>query len=165
MYVSQEAETLAVHSLLTIQDTDVIKRNSRNVRKRRVFAQRVTYFWKTRSIPFWMTANVRIPFSDDPILHDRKSIILGIFYDPFSDDDKCILFYKKRIIQFWMTANVFQFWKTRIIQFWMTANIPFLEDKNHPMLDDSKCIPIVEDKNHSILDDCKCIPILKTRII
>ena len=83
----------------------------------------IFHFWKTRSIPFWMTANVRIPFSDDPILYDRKSIILGIFYDPFSDDDKCILFYKKRIIQFWMTANVFQFWKTRIIQFWMTANV------------------------------------------
>jgi len=43
VYVSQEAETLAVHSLLTIQDTEAIKRNSRNVRKRRAFAQRVTY--------------------------------------------------------------------------------------------------------------------------
>jgi len=77
-----------------------------------------------------MTANVRIPFSDDPILYDRKSIILGIFYDPFSDDDKCILFYKKRIIQFWMTANVFQFWKTRIIHFWMIiAEIPHYIEK------------------------------------
>ena len=43
MYVSQEAEILGVHSLLTIQDTEAIKRNSRNVRKRRVFAQRVTF--------------------------------------------------------------------------------------------------------------------------
>ena len=43
MYVSQEAETLAVHSLLTIQNTEAIKKNSRNVLKRRVFAQRVTY--------------------------------------------------------------------------------------------------------------------------
>ena len=44
MYVSQEAETLAVHSLLTIQDTEAIKRNLRNLRKQWVFAQRVTYF-------------------------------------------------------------------------------------------------------------------------
>ena len=45
MYVSQEAETLAVHFLLTIQDTEAIKRNSRNVRKRRVFTQRVTFMF------------------------------------------------------------------------------------------------------------------------
>ena len=43
MYVSQEAETLSVHSLLIIQDTEAIKRNSRIVQKRRVFAQQVTY--------------------------------------------------------------------------------------------------------------------------
>jgi len=43
VYVSQEAETLAVHSLFTIQNTETIKKNLRNVRKRRVFAQRVTY--------------------------------------------------------------------------------------------------------------------------
>ena len=42
MYVSQEAETFAVHSLLTKQDTEAIKRNSRNMRKQQVFAQRVT---------------------------------------------------------------------------------------------------------------------------
>ena len=36
-------ETLAVHSLFTIQNTEAIKRNLRNVRKWRVFAQRVTY--------------------------------------------------------------------------------------------------------------------------
>jgi len=39
VYVSQEAETLAVHSLLTIQNIDAIKRN---VQKWWVFAQRVT---------------------------------------------------------------------------------------------------------------------------
>ena len=39
MYVSQEAETLAVHSY---KNTEAIKRNLRNLQKRRVFAQRVT---------------------------------------------------------------------------------------------------------------------------
>ena len=33
--MSQEAETLAVHSLLTIQNTEAIKKNLRNVRKGR----------------------------------------------------------------------------------------------------------------------------------
>ena len=42
VYVLQDAETLAVHSLFTIQNTEAIKRNLKNVRKRRVFAQRVT---------------------------------------------------------------------------------------------------------------------------
>ena len=52
VYVSQEAETLAVHSLLTtyIQNTEAIKRNLRNVRKRQVFAQRVTYKSRLRYI-------------------------------------------------------------------------------------------------------------------
>jgi len=40
VYASQEVETLAVHSLFTIQNTEAIKRN---VRKWRVYAQRVTY--------------------------------------------------------------------------------------------------------------------------
>ena len=43
VYASQEAETLAVHSLLTIQNTEIIKRNLKNVRKWQVFAQRVTW--------------------------------------------------------------------------------------------------------------------------
>ena len=43
VYASQEAETLAVHSLFTMQNTEALKRNLRNVQKRRVFAQRVTY--------------------------------------------------------------------------------------------------------------------------
>ena len=42
MYVPQEAETFAVHPLLTIQDTEAIKWNLRNVQKWRGFAQRVT---------------------------------------------------------------------------------------------------------------------------
>jgi len=45
VYVSQEAETLAVHSLFTIQNTEAIKRDSRNVRKRWVFVQRVKYIF------------------------------------------------------------------------------------------------------------------------
>ena len=42
VYESQEAETLAIHCLFTIQNTKAIKRNLTNVRKWRIFTQRVT---------------------------------------------------------------------------------------------------------------------------
>jgi len=42
VYVSQEAETLAVHSLFTMQNTEAIKKEFKECVKRRVFAQRVT---------------------------------------------------------------------------------------------------------------------------
>ena len=41
--MSQEVETLTVHSLFTIQSTEAVKKILRNVRKRWVFAQWVTY--------------------------------------------------------------------------------------------------------------------------
>ena len=43
VHVSQKAETLTIHSLLTIKNTAAIKINLRNVRKQQVFAQLVTY--------------------------------------------------------------------------------------------------------------------------
>ena len=41
--MTKEAETLAIHSLLTVQNTEAIKKNLRNVQKQWVFAQQVTY--------------------------------------------------------------------------------------------------------------------------
>jgi len=41
--MSQEVETLTVHSLFTIQSTEAVKKILRNVRKWWVFAQWVTY--------------------------------------------------------------------------------------------------------------------------
>ena len=55
----QEAETLAVHSLLTIKNTETIKKNLTNMQKWRVFDQRVTYLCVAVGFQCWSLLSKR----------------------------------------------------------------------------------------------------------
>ena len=57
--MQQEAETLAVHSLLTIKNTETIKKNLTNVQKWRVFDQRVTYLRVAVAFQCWSLLSKR----------------------------------------------------------------------------------------------------------